>query len=740
MANTKEVAIVVRVKDQFTQALNRAGTSVQQFATQAQGAAAKAKAAFGGIGKTLGENKLAFAAMGAAVLGVAKQLADMFMASVNAADGMEELAQKLGISTEELSALQYSAKLNGMEIEALSAGMKIFSRNMADASNGTGSSVQAFKALGVEVKNVDGTLKSQNQLMGEIADKFAETADGAGKTAIAMDIFGRSGADMIPMLNGGSAALKEQADEAARLGIILDASGAKKAAAFADAMDNLKASASGAMMGIVTSLAPALQTAFDDITGSIAEATNSGAFENWAAAFGRVVKFVIGGVRIIWNWFQIAGNNIGIVLGAMGASVVNVFETIINAAMAVGKAIKGVFTLNFDEVKAGFADFGTAVKGGFKQQAAVAGVAIDEIAESYSTNFADMGNAADLMFSSNESTQQAMTATTKTESKKRLDYQVIDEAAAAKAAKEAADARQKLLEEAAKKAEESRKQVVEAQKMLSDAKLAGIQQDLAAEGIGFEQQRALTAANFEQQRQAMQQEQAAKLIELQGNEEAIFLVKQSYALKEEQLKKEGLRADEAISKARTDLAISETKNALGNLARATEGSKKFFAMNKAFSMANAAVSGTESAVNSYAAGSKIGGPILGAVFAAASVAATGKMISDIASQKFAKGGFPRGRNALATLNDSPNGGQEAVLNAGAVRNLGFSQINALNAGRGLQGGGQRINISLGGVVVNGGDPAQVQSAIESGIDRAAQRLQRQLRYIRENNVPEAVFA
>jgi hypothetical protein len=736
----QEVQIVVRVKDQFSQALGKAGGNVQQFAEKAKGAAARVKGAFSGIGKTIGDNKLAFAALGAAAVAAAKQLAGFFLSAVSAADRTAKLSQQLGISTEELSALNYQAQLAGMSTEDLAGSLKIFSRNMTDAANGTGGAVQAFKALGLETKNTDGTLKSQTQLMGEISDKFAETADGAGKTALAMDIFGRSGASMIPLLNQGSAALAEQTEEAKRLGIVLDSDTGKKAEAFNDAMFRMKQSAQGAMMGIVGELAPAVTGAFDHIREAVAEATNSDAFKAWASGFGKAVNFIVGAVRIVWNVFQLTGQNVGIAIGTMAALVINSFETIIKATMAVGRAVNGVFTLSFSEIKAGFSDFGSVVKNGVKQVPAIAGVAFAEMKENFKTQGDDIVSAAKFMFGSQEDGQKKLTEATKQESKKRLDYQVIDTEAAAKAAKDAEGARLKALEEAAKLAEEKRKQIIEAQKMLSDARIAGLQQELAAEGVAFEQQRALRATQGALELEALRAEREQKLLDLQGNEEAQLLIKEGYLLKERQLKEDALRADEAITAARMKLATDETKNALGNLARATEGSKKFFALNKAFSMAQAGISGAEAAVHSFSAGAKIGGPPLGFAFAAASVAATAKMVSDIASQKFARGGFPRGRDALATLNDDPRGGQEAVLNAGAVRTLGFGGINALNAGRGLQGGGQRLSVNLGGVVVNGGDPAQVQAAIESGIDRAAQRLQRMLRYNRENNVPESVFA
>ena len=74
-------------------------------------------------------------------------------------------------------------------------------------------------------------------LFGEIATKFAGMADGAGKTALAMTLFGKAGAGLIPLLNQYGAEQEKVNDEAHRFGLVLSSSTAKVAA---DAHDNLE--------------------------------------------------------------------------------------------------------------------------------------------------------------------------------------------------------------------------------------------------------------------------------------------------------------------------------------------------------------------------------------------------------------------------------------------------------------------------------------------------------------------
>ncbi|MGI9215353.1 MAG: hypothetical protein ACR2HS_06980, partial [Gammaproteobacteria bacterium] len=96
-----------------------------------------------------------------------------------------------------------------------------------------------LSAMGISVKNTDGTLKSSSIVLGEIADKFATYEDSANKTAIATQLFGKSGAELIPLLNAGSKGIAESANELERFGAVITEKAAAQAERFNDNLTRL---------------------------------------------------------------------------------------------------------------------------------------------------------------------------------------------------------------------------------------------------------------------------------------------------------------------------------------------------------------------------------------------------------------------------------------------------------------------------------------------------------------------
>ena len=69
----------------------------------------------------------------------------------------------------------------------------------------------AFKALGIDVRDASGNIRDTNAVFLDIADRFGRMQDGATKSALAMQVFGKSGAELIPLLNSGRDGLKGMA-------------------------------------------------------------------------------------------------------------------------------------------------------------------------------------------------------------------------------------------------------------------------------------------------------------------------------------------------------------------------------------------------------------------------------------------------------------------------------------------------------------------------------------------------
>ena len=218
---------------------------------------------FTNIGKKM---SIAGVVVVAALGGIIKKTAD-------AGDEIAKLSKRTGVSTEVLSGYSLAAKLADASLEGLGTGLKMLSRNMYDASNGVGEAKEAFDDLGISVINSDGTLRDSNDVMLDVAERFKNMDNGARKTALAMDIFGRSGADLIPMLNLGRDGLQQNYEEAKRLGLIYSKEAAEGAERFNDSLTTLKGALSGAGRQIAEVLMPIVTKAVEKITDIVAKVT-----------------------------------------------------------------------------------------------------------------------------------------------------------------------------------------------------------------------------------------------------------------------------------------------------------------------------------------------------------------------------------------------------------------------------------------------------------------------------------
>ena len=180
--------------------------------------------------------------------------------TLDAQDELSKLSQKITVSVETLAGLRHAADLAGVSGEALTKGFKTLSSQMFDSSMGLAESKRNFAALGVQVQNTDGTLKDTQAVMLAVADKFAGMSDGAAKSALAVKLFGKTGLDMIPMLNEGSAAIASMIAEGQRLNPVT-AESAKQAEIFNDNMTRLGKSVSAVGINILNDLLPSLSSA-----------------------------------------------------------------------------------------------------------------------------------------------------------------------------------------------------------------------------------------------------------------------------------------------------------------------------------------------------------------------------------------------------------------------------------------------------------------------------------------------
>ena len=244
----------------FTTALKEANSRLQTFQQQYQALGARL-AQVGAV--------LKGAAVVGAVVGVGRALDDTLGAIKKLGDSSVEL----GIPVDKLSALKHAAAASGASFETLNVGLKTLARNMSDvAADGFGPVGQAFRSIGVAVTDSAGKLRSSSDVVLDIADKMAGMRDGAGKTALAMKLFGEQGAAMLPMLNRGSVGIGSLADEARALGRTIDDQAVGAAKRYKEAIDRISAAKEGWWLEITSRLAPSLARMSEKLAAYTADA------------------------------------------------------------------------------------------------------------------------------------------------------------------------------------------------------------------------------------------------------------------------------------------------------------------------------------------------------------------------------------------------------------------------------------------------------------------------------------
>lgn len=205
--------------------------------------------------------------------------------AVDILDRLDDLAEKSGIAVRELSALRFAGESVGTPLEALATGTRKLATHMADAAGGSKEAQAAFDAIGVKVKDAAGNLRSMDAVLLDVADKFTTYADGAGKSALATALFGKTGTEMIPMLNLGAGGIKRLRAEAEQLGAVYSADLATKAAQFNDNLTKLKLASEAAGIAMADPLIRKLA----DWTEKVIEAKKQGTL--WIEVLKSIATF-----------------------------------------------------------------------------------------------------------------------------------------------------------------------------------------------------------------------------------------------------------------------------------------------------------------------------------------------------------------------------------------------------------------------------------------------------------------
>jgi hypothetical protein len=200
MAMNMDAMLRIKADVQGENNIRRLGNSMQGL----QGKAKNAALGFNNLKGAVGGFAAAIA--GSAIVG---GLGAIVKKSIDAGDELFNLQAKTGIAANALIGLGNAAKLADVDQAALGKGLTKLSVNLVKAAEGNDGLAQKFKALGVSIKDSNGQVVPADKALKQIADRFADMPDGAQKAAAAVALFGKSGADLIPLLNEGAASMEK---------------------------------------------------------------------------------------------------------------------------------------------------------------------------------------------------------------------------------------------------------------------------------------------------------------------------------------------------------------------------------------------------------------------------------------------------------------------------------------------------------------------------------------------------
>ena len=294
----------------------------------------------------------------------------------NFGDEISTISEKFGIAADALQELQFAAVASDASVEALQNGLKFLSKAAVDAAAGGKDAAAAFK--GITLKNSKGEIRPVADLLTDVSDQFAKLPDGAAKVDRAIQLFGKSGADLIPLLNRGSEGIAALRAEAQDLGIVLSGDTIAAAGAYDDAMKRLQASQQGLINRFASPLIPKMTAVFQKLTSVLRSGgmkriidALSKAFDRFLTATSAVIDafdwWISNQSRVELSLFVIASALTGIAVAATAAGVSAVVAGAETLAAWIAAAwpfvlIGGLIALIADELMT-FAEGGDSLLG-----------------------------------------------------------------------------------------------------------------------------------------------------------------------------------------------------------------------------------------------------------------------------------------------------------------------------------------------------------------------------------------
>lgn len=245
----------------------------------------------------------------------------MIEGSIKAQAELKQVSERTGATVEALSGLKSVAKLSGTDLESVAGATQKLSKSMSEAQAGGEKQIAAFARIGVSAKDVADNMNDPARMMLVVAQHLDQFQDGAGKTALMMELMGKSGANMLPMMHD----LAEAGE--------LNAKVTTEQAEAADRLEKNQMRWDARMKGVYNTIAgeivPVMNVFYEALiandkqtqalTGSVKGLAADGSIKDWATSAAKTVGFVVDAFDGVVRTVKITGMAIGAVAADIGS-------------------------------------------------------------------------------------------------------------------------------------------------------------------------------------------------------------------------------------------------------------------------------------------------------------------------------------------------------------------------------------------------------------------------------------
>ena len=237
----QELKVIIRAKDAFSKTM------------------ASATKAFGVITRAA---KIAAVAIG----GVVTALAAVAITTAKAGDEFQKMALRTGLSAQALSEMKKAAELSGSSIQTFEKGVKTLAKRISDANFGLETYQRIFRELNIEYKTASGELREVDDVFLDAVDSINKLGSETAKAALAQELFGKAGTQMLPLIKAGREGIEEMRASARRLGLTFTDLEANQAAAFTDRLSDAKDAVKGLWFSLGKQLIPTFTVLLEKFT------------------------------------------------------------------------------------------------------------------------------------------------------------------------------------------------------------------------------------------------------------------------------------------------------------------------------------------------------------------------------------------------------------------------------------------------------------------------------------------